>query len=145
MKVQKIGLNFKINSAKGKDISSSKALSRKEDELHISRDARDLQDKSKINQTCIGPCLASNLSNVDKLNFTYSKQKIETKNTNNLKSSQKLTSSGSVPVDTGKTPAFTLDIREEKIKEAKIKLAQGYYSRAEVYSKVAERIIDILI
>jgi hypothetical protein len=48
-------------------------------------------------------------------------------------------------IDTGKTPALTFGIREEKIKEAKIKLAQGYYSRAEVYSKVAERIIDIFI
>ena len=48
-------------------------------------------------------------------------------------------------IDTGKTPAFTSDIREERIKEAKIKLSQGYYTKAEVYSKVAERIIDILI
>ena len=145
MKVQKIGLNFKINSAKGKDISSSKALSHKEDELPISRDARDLQAKSKINQTCIGPCLASNLSNVNKLNLTYSKQKNETRNINNLKSSRRQMPSNLTHIDTGKTPAFTLDIREEKIKEAKIRLAQGYYSRAEVYSKVAERIIDILI
>ena len=145
MKVQKIGLNFKINSAKGKDFSSSKALSRKEDDQRKTRNVRDLQSKSNTNQIRNGTGTTSNLSNVNKLKFTYSKQKIETRNIDNLKSSRRLMPLSLTHIDTGKTPAFTLDIREEKIKEAKIKLAQGYYSRAEVYSKVAERIIDILI
>ncbi len=145
MKVHKIGLNFKINSAKGKDLSNSKALSRKENDQRKTRNVKDLQSISNTNQICNGTGTASNLSNVNKLKFTYSKQKIETRNVNNLKSSRRLMPSSLTHIDTGKTPAFTSDIREERIKEAKIKLSQGYYTKTEVYSKVAERIIDILI
>ena len=145
MKVQKIGLNYKINSAKGKDLPSSKALSRKEDDRRKTGTVKDLQSRSNTSQIRNGTGTESSLSNVNKLKFTYSKQKIESRNINNLKSSRRLMPSSLTHIDTGKTPAFTSDIREERIKEAKIKLSQGYYTKAEVYSKVAERIIEILI
>jgi len=144
MKVQKIGLNFKINSAKGKDISNSKALSCKEDGLRNTRNIRDLQSKSDTNQTRNDTGKTNNLTKLNKLKFRCSKQKTENRNIDNLKNSRRFKPSNITHIDTCKTPALTLDIREEKIKEAKIKLAQGYYSRAKVYSKVAERIIDIL-
>jgi len=140
MKVQKIGLNFKIGSAKSKDISNSK-----EDELYISRNTKELQAKSEINQIYTNPGIASNLPQINLLNPAYSKQKLETRNINNLKNFRKSTPPGLSSTNTDKKSHFTLDIREEKIKEAKIRLAQGYYSRTEVYSKVAERIIDVLI
>ncbi|HEX9912737.1 MAG TPA: hypothetical protein VGB01_05770 [candidate division Zixibacteria bacterium] len=145
MKAHKIGLNFKINPVKGKDISSSKALSRKEDDQRKTRNIRDLQPKSNTNQIRSETDKANNLTNVNKLKFSCSKQKTENRNFDNLKNPRRFMPSNLTHIDTGKTSASTLDIREEKIKEAKIRLAQGYYSRAKVYSKVAERIIDILI
>ncbi|MCJ7578442.1 MAG: hypothetical protein MUO91_08335 [candidate division Zixibacteria bacterium] len=45
---------------------------------------------------------------------------------------------------TGKgTPKADLSIREEKIKEAKEKSQKGYYDNQEVFSKVAQRLMDL--
>lgn len=42
------------------------------------------------------------------------------------------------------TPKANLPIRKEKIKEAKEKNKRGYYNNQEVFSKVAQRLIDLL-
>jgi hypothetical protein len=145
MKIQKAGLNFKIKPVKGKDITSSKVLSFKENGLRNTRNIRNLQPKSNTNQFRNSRGKANNLTDVNKLKFSCSKQKSENRNFDNLKNSRRIMTSNLTHIDTGKTPASTSDIREERIKEAKIRLAQGYYSRAMVYSKVAERIMDILL
>jgi hypothetical protein len=144
MKVQKKGLNFKINSARGKDPSSSKALSHKEKERRKTRYNKDLRSISGTNQIRNGAGTESNLSNANKLKLAHSRQKIVTRDSDNLKNSRRLVPISLTHIATGKTSALAFGIREEKIKEAKIRLAQGYYSRAKVYSKVAERIMDIL-
>ena len=46
---------------------------------------------------------------------------------------------------TGKrTPKTNLCVREEKIKKAKEKSQRGYYNNPEVFSRVAQRLIDLL-
>jgi len=45
---------------------------------------------------------------------------------------------------TGKvTPKRNLSVREEKIKEVKEKSQKGYYNNPQVFSKVAQRLIDL--
>jgi alanyl-tRNA synthetase len=45
---------------------------------------------------------------------------------------------------TGKgTPKTNLSVREKKIKEAKEKNQRGYYNNPEVFSKIAQRLIDL--
>ena len=41
------------------------------------------------------------------------------------------------------TPKTNLCVREEKIKEAKEKSQRGYYNNPEVFSRVAQRLIDL--
>jgi hypothetical protein len=43
-----------------------------------------------------------------------------------------------------KTEKINLYIREEKIKEAKEKSRRGYYNNPEVFSKIAQRLVDLL-
>lgn len=42
-----------------------------------------------------------------------------------------------------KTPKTDLSVREKKIQEAKQKRQKGYYNNPEVFSKVAQRLIDL--
>ena len=42
-----------------------------------------------------------------------------------------------------KSPKANLNAREKKIKEAKEKRQKGYYNHPEVFSKVAQRLIDL--
>ncbi|MCK4384938.1 MAG: hypothetical protein KAW52_01615 [candidate division Zixibacteria bacterium] len=45
---------------------------------------------------------------------------------------------------TGKgTPKRNLSVRKEKIKEAKEKSQRGYYNNPKVFSKIAQRLIDL--
>ena len=50
--------------------------------------------------------------------------------------------SDSTPTGKG-TPKTNLCIREEKIQKAKEKSRKGYYNNPEVFSKVAQRLIDL--
>jgi len=43
-----------------------------------------------------------------------------------------------------KTPRTNLSVREEKIREAKEKSQRGYYNNPEIFSKVAQRLMDML-
>ncbi|KPK77548.1 MAG: hypothetical protein AMJ89_02210 [candidate division Zixibacteria bacterium SM23_73] len=53
------------------------------------------------------------------------------------------THSDSSPAGKG-TPKRNLSVREEKIKEVKEKNQRGYYNNREVFTKVAQRLIDLL-
>ncbi len=141
MKIQKIGLNLKIGATKTKDVTSPRLVAPPGDQLSISKDAKRLQPKQGINQT-YGSSSTSGSPQINLLNSVYSRQKIQASKVTDLKkpASRDITS-----LESDKTVSASADVRQEKIKEAKLKLAQGYYSRAEVYSKVAERILDILI
>jgi hypothetical protein len=145
MKVRKTELNLKMASDIIRDISSPKASLPYRESLRISGDTDNLNQKTNVNQIITQTTSSDNQSRTDLIHSSYSKRNIGTGDTHNLKSPGKPTSSRLSPVNTNKSSSPPLDIREEKIKEAKIRLAKGYYSRVEVYSKVAERIIDTLI
>lgn len=142
MKIQKVGLNFKIASNRVKDISSSKVVPPDKAELSTPKNVKGLQAKSDINQVNAQTGVKTNSPRINLLNSVYSKQEIQGKKINDLKKSalQELTTP-----DKNRIISSTSDIRQEKIVEVKKKLAQGYYSRIEVYSKVADKILDILI
>ena len=145
MKIQKISINLKIAAAKLKDISSSKASSPNEGGFKLSRNVKSSRPQSEVNPISTPPGLLANLSRSNPVRVGYSKQNIQTKKIDTLKSLRKSTYSELSSVNADKTSHFPLDIRKEKIEEAKIKLAKGYYSKAEVYSRIAERLIDTLI
>lgn len=145
MKIQKISLNFKIAAAKLKEISSSKASSPNEVGLKLSRDVKEPHPQSEVKPVVTHPGSLASLSRTNQVGIGYSKQNIGTKKIDSLKNLRKATYSKLLSVNADKTSHFPLDIREEKVKEAKIKLAKGYYSKAEVYSRIAEKLIDTLI
>jgi len=142
MKIQKVGLNFKIASNRVKDLSSSKVGPSDKAELPTSKNVKGLQAKSDINQVYAQTGFRVNSPRINLLNSVYSRQEIQGKKIDNLKKStlQELS-----PPGKDKIISSTADVRQEKIIEVKKKLAQGYYSRIEVYSKVADKILDILI
>ena len=142
MKIQKVGLNFKIASNRVKDISSSKVVPPDKAELSTPKNVKELQAKSDINQVYAQTGFKVNSPRINLLNSVYSRQEIQGKKIDNLKKStlQELS-----PPGKDKIISSTADVRQEKIIEVKKKLAQGYYSRIEVYSKVADKILDILI
>ncbi len=142
MKIQKVGLNFKIASSRIKDVSSSEIFPPDKTELPISKNIKDLQVKSDVNQIYAQTGANINSPRINLLNSVYSKQEIQSKKIDNLKKSnlQEL----STP-DKNRIMSSASDVRQDKIMEVKKKLAQGYYSRIEVYSKVADKILDILI
>ncbi len=145
MKIQKISLNFKIAAAKLKEISSSKAYPPNEAGLKPSGDVKNPLPQSEVKPVTTYPGSLANLSRANPVGVGYSKQNIGTRKIDNLKNLRKATYSKLSSVNADRTSRFPLDIREDKVKEAKIKLANGYYSKAEVYSKIAERLIDTLI
>jgi hypothetical protein len=142
MKIQKVGLNFKNASSRIKDISSSKVIPPDKAELSTPENVKGLQAKSDINQVNAQTGVKVNSPRINLLNSVYSRQEIQGKKIENLKKStlQELS-----PPGKDKIISPTADVRQEKIIEVKKKLAQGYYSRIEVYSKVADKILDILI
>jgi hypothetical protein len=142
MKIQKVGLNFKIASNRVKNISSSKVIPPDKAELSTPKNVKGLQAKSDINQVYAQTGFKVNSPRINLLNSVYSRQEIQGKKINDLKKS---TINGLSPAGKDRVISSASDVRQEKIKEAKIKLAQGYYSRIEVYSKVADKILDILI
>jgi len=144
MKVQKISLKFKIGPAQIKDISSYKFISANEDEMYISRNNKRIQSISGVSRAYSNRCAEARLPRTCFLNPAYSK-KNNHKNINRLKNFTKKTSPRLSSAIKDKTTDFPSDIRQEKIKKAKTRLEQGYYSRSKVYSKVAEQIINELI
>lgn len=142
MKIQKVGLNFKIASSKIKDISSSKVVPRDQTGLPTSKNIKDLGAKSDINQVNPGIRLKTGSPKINLLNSVYSRREIQSKKVDNLRNSNLKELSGP---DKNSIISSAPDVRQEKILEVKKKLAEGYYSRIEVYSKVADRILDILI
>jgi hypothetical protein len=142
MKIHKVGLNLKIASSKIKDISSSKVVPSDQTELSTSKSIKGLQVKTDINQINTETGIKINSPRINLLNSVYSRQEIQGKKIDNLRKStlREL----STP-DKDRIVSSTPDVRQEKIIEVKKKLAQGYYSRIEVYSKVADKILDILI
>jgi len=142
MKIQKIGLNLKITSNRIKDLSSSKVVPSDKAELPTSKNIKGLQAKSDSSQVYTQTGVKANPPRINLLNSVYSRQEIQGKKIDNLKNSalREL----STP-DKNRIISSTADVRQEKIIEVKKKLAQGYYSRIEVYSKVADKILDILI
>lgn len=144
MKVQKISLSFKIGPAKIRDIPGSKFISANDDEMCISRYINKLQSKSGINRAYSNRGTDAAVSRTDFLNPAYSK-KNNHKNINRLKNFPKKASPRLSSAIKDKSKDIPSGIRQEKIKKAKTRLARGYYSRSEVYAKVADQIIDTLI
>lgn len=142
MKIHKVGLNLKIASSKIKDISSSRVVPSDQTELSTSKSIKGLQVKTDINQVNAQTGFKVNSPRINLLNSVYSRQEIQGKKIDNLKKS---TLHEVSPPGKDKIISSTADVRQEKIIEVKKKLAQGYYSRIEVYSKVADKILDILI
>jgi hypothetical protein len=142
MKIQKVGLNFKIASSKIKDISSSKVVPLDNAELSTSKNIKGLQAKSDINQIHAQIRTNANSPRINLLNSVYSRQEIQGKKIDDLRKPD--LRELSTP-DKNKIVSTPPDVRQEKILEVKKKLAQGYYSRIEVYSKIADKILDILI
>jgi len=142
MKIQKVGLNFKIAANRIKELSSSKVVPADKAELTTSKNVKGLQAKSDISQVYTHTGVNVNSPRINLLNSVYSRHEIQGKKIDNLKkpSLQELS-----PPGKDKIISSTADVRQEKIIEVKKKLAQGYYSRIEVYSKVADKILDILI
>lgn len=145
MKVRKIDLNSKMASGIIRDTSGPKTPLSYRERLRISDNTDNSNQKTKVSQIITRTNSSNNLSRTDLIHSSHSRRNNETGNTPNSKSPGKPASSRLSPVNRNKLSSPPLDIREEKIKEAKIRLAKGYYSRAEVYSKVADRIINILI
>jgi hypothetical protein len=142
MKIQKVGLNFKIASSKIKDISSSKVVPLDNAELSTSKNIKGLQAKSDINQIHAQIRTNANSPRINLLNSVYSRQEIQGKKIDDLRKPDLRELSAP---DKNKIVSTPPDVRQEKILEVKKKLAQGYYSRIEVYSKIADKILDILI
>jgi len=142
MKIQKVGLKFKIAPTRIKDISSSKVVPIDQPELSTTKNIKGLQAKSDINQINAETGIKINSPRINLLNSVYSRQEIQGKKIANLRKSNLRELSA---LDKNRIVSSTPDVRQEKIVEVKKKLAQGYYSRIEVYSKVADKILDILI
>ena len=142
MKIQKVGLNFKIASNRVKDISSSKVVPPDKAELSTPKNVKGLQARTDIDQIHTQTGVKANSPRINLLNSVYSRHEIQSKKIDNLKKS---TLHEVSPPGKDKIISSTADVRQEKIIEVKKKLAQGYYSRIEVYSKVADKILDILI
>jgi len=142
MKIQKVGLNLKISSSRIKDISSSKVIPPEQTGLPTSKTIKGLESKPDVNQVYGQPGANVNSPRINLLNSVYSKQEIQSRKIDNLRKSnlQEI----STPDKNG-IVSSAADVRQDKIMEVKKKLAQGYYSRIEVYSKIADRILDILI
>jgi hypothetical protein len=142
MKIQKVGLNFKITSNRIKDLSSSKVVPSDKADLPTSKDVKGLQVRTDIDQIHTQTGVKANSPRINLLNSVYSRHEIQGKKIDNLK---KPTLQELSPPGKDKIISSSADVRQEKIIEVKKKLAQGYYSRIEVYSKVADKILDILI
>ena len=145
MKVQKIDKNFKTCRSNTKKISNSKARISKRSVLPISNGCSKLQVGNSRRQAVLRNRTSGLSSRMNLLNPFYSKKKKERKNIGSFESFSTKNIKKTYSVDKGKTVHLCSVIREERIKDAKTKLAHGYYSKNEVYSKLAEKIIDILI
>jgi len=110
--------------------------------LFTSKNVKGLQAKPDINQIYAGTGVKINSPRINLLNSVYSRQEIQGKKIDNLSKPnlRELSAPGK-----NRIVSSTPDVRQEKIMEVKKKLAQGYYSRIEVYTKVADKILDILI
>ncbi|HVP36659.1 MAG TPA: hypothetical protein VMT04_06645 [Terriglobales bacterium] len=140
MKIQKVGLNLKITADRIKDISGSKVVPQDGTVPATSKNINALQPNPDVSQ--VNARTRINSPKMNLVNSIYSRQEIQGKKIDNLRKSNLRELSAP---DKNRLVSSVPDVRQEKILEVRKRLAEGYYSRIEVYSKVADKILDILI